>query len=62
MGPIKVRYLAKNQHASKEKNIKFLRWMSVHQKLGIILENKVVQTFSLEKTFLPKKLSLNWYS
>ena len=25
--------------------------MSVHQKLGIILENKVIQKFSLEKMF-----------
>ena len=55
MGPIKVRYLAKNQHTSKEKNIEFLRWMSVHQKLGIILENKVVQTLGLEKNAFTKK-------
>ena len=31
--------------------------MSVHQKLGIILENKVVQKLSLEKNVFNKKLS-----
>ena len=31
--------------------------MSVHQKLGIILENKVVQKLSLEKNVFGKK----WY-
>jgi hypothetical protein len=42
--------LAKNQHTAKEKTFKrFLRGMSVHQKLGIILESKVVQKLSLEK-------------
>ena len=31
--------------------------MSVHQKLGIILENKVVQKVSLEKNIFNKKWS-----
>ena len=31
--------------------------MSVHQKLGIILESKVVQKLSLEKTYFTKKWS-----
>ena len=31
--------------------------MSVHQKLGIILESKVVQKLSLEKNVFTKKLS-----
>ena len=31
--------------------------MSVHQKLGIILENKVVQKLSLEKNIFNKKWS-----
>ena len=31
--------------------------MSVHQKLGIILENKVVQKLSLEKNVFNKKWS-----
>ena len=31
--------------------------MSVHQKLGIILENKVVQKLSLEKNVFKKKSS-----
>ena len=30
--------------------------MSVNQKLGIILENKVVQTLSLEKNVFTKKI------
>ena len=34
-----------------------LRGMSVHQKLGIILENKVVQKLSLEKNVFNKKWS-----
>ena len=36
---------------------KFLRGMSVHQRLGIILENKVVQKLSLEKNVFIKKWS-----
>ena len=31
--------------------------MSVHQKLGMILENKVVQKLNLEKNDFAKKLS-----
>ena len=50
-GSLKVRFLAKNQHAPKELG------MSVHQKLGIILENKVVQKLSLEKNVFNKKWS-----
>jgi hypothetical protein len=43
--------------------LKFLRGMSVHQKLGILLENKVVQKLSLEKKKnLPKNGLPNWYS
>ena len=33
---------------------KFLQGMSVRQKLGIILESKVVQKLDIEKIFLPK--------
>ena len=36
---------------------KFLQGTSVHQKLGIILENKVVQKLSLEKNVFNKKWS-----
>ena len=36
---------------------KSLRGMSVHQILGIILENKVVQKLSLEKNVFNKKWS-----
>ena len=36
---------------------------SVHQKLGIIVESKVVQKLSLENNvFLSKNGLLNWYS
>ena len=51
--------MAKNQHATKEKSLKkFLRVMIVNQKLGVILESKVVQKLSLEK----KKILLNMVS
>ena len=35
---------------------KFLWGMSVHQKLGITLESKVVQKFSLEKKYYEQKM------
>ena len=55
--------MAKNQHIPKRKKIeKFLRGMSVHQKLGIILVSKVVQKLSLEKNVVTKNGLLNWYS
>ena len=38
---------------------KFLQGISVHQKLDIILENKVVQTLSLEKNVCNKNWSPN---
>ena len=47
----------KNQHATKEKILKnsstekFLRVMTVCQKLGVILESKVVQKLTLEKKY-----------
>ena len=42
--------MAKNQHATKVNSLKkFLRVMTVYQKLGVILESKVVQRLSLEK-------------
>ena len=50
--------MAKNQHRNNEKTLeKILQGMSVHQKLGIILENKVVQKLSLEKNVFTKKWS-----
>ena len=36
--------------------------MSVLQKLGVILESKVVQKLSLEKNFLENSGLLDWYS
>ena len=41
--------MAKNQHATMEKSLKFLQVMTVCEKLGVILESKVVQKLSLEK-------------
>ena len=47
--------MAKNQHATKEKIFKnILRVMTVCQKLGVILESKVVQKLSLEKKVFNK--------
>ena len=48
--------MAKNQHTFKEKV------MAVCQKLGVILESKVVQKLSLEKKFLINNGLLDWYS
>ena len=46
------------EHTSKgEKKLKFLLGMSVHQKWGIILENKLVQKLSPEKNGFTKKWS-----
>ena len=36
---------------------KILRWLTVRQKLGMILENKVVQKLKLEKNIFYKKWS-----
>ena len=45
----------KNHHATKEKIFKkFLRVLTVCQKLGVILESKVVQKLSLEKKVFDK--------
>ena len=49
--------MAKNQHNTKDFFFKFLRGMSVRQKLGVILESKVVQKLSLEKKDFTKKRS-----
>ena len=50
MGPKKQDYGRK----SKEIKRKIHRWMSVRQ-MGIILENKVVQTLKLENNVFAKK-------
>ena len=57
-GSKKVSFLAKNRHPIKDffLNSGDELWM-VHQKLGIILENKVVQKLSLEKNVFTKKWS-----
>ena len=55
--------MAKNQHATKEKSLKkFLRVMILCQKLGVILESKVVQKLSLEKKVFVNNGLLDWYS
>ena len=48
--------MAKTQHTPKKKFKKFLRGMSVHQKLGMILENKMDQ-LNLEKNVFTEKWS-----
>ena len=54
-GSLKASFLAKNQHGTKEKSLKkILRVMTVCQKLGVILESKVVQKLSLEKKVFNK--------
>jgi len=51
--------LAKNQHTTKENfSKKFLRGMSVRQKLGVILESKVVQK-DFTKKWSPKLILLD---
>ena len=61
--------MAKNQQGTQStchqgKSFKkFLQGMSVRQKLGVILESKVVQKLSYEKkTVFTKNCLLNWYS
>jgi hypothetical protein len=49
--------LAKNQHAPKEIFLKTPTRNINHQKLGKILESKVVQNLSLEKNVFTKKWS-----
>ena len=46
--------MAKNHYTPKEIFLKFLWGMSVHQKLGVILESGVVQKLSLEKNVFNK--------
>ena len=54
--------MAKNQHATKEKSLKksYVWVMTVCQKLGVILQSKVVQKLSLEKNAFDKKCSPVW--
>ena len=44
-------------HTPRENSLNFLRGVSVYQKLGIILEKKVVQKLNLEKNVFTKKWS-----
>ena len=56
-GSLKVKFFGHESTYSLGKHFKiFLRGISVHQKLGIFLENKVVQKLSLEKNVFPEKM------
>ena len=58
-GSSTVTFLAKNQHTTKEQILKtsYVRGMSVRQKLGLILESKVVQKMSLDKKVYKKMVT-----
>ena len=45
-----------------QKSIFSIQWMTVCQKLGIIIENKVPQKWSYQKMILPKNVFENYYS
>ena len=57
VGPKKLYFWPRINILLRNFFFKFLRGMSVHQKLGIILENKVVQRLSQEKNVFNKKWS-----
>ena len=50
-------WVLKSKIFVQEKKKKILRGMTVHQKLGLILESKVVQKLNLEKNVFTKKWS-----
>ena len=55
---LKINIFGQESTYHQGKNLKkFLHGMSVHQKLGAILESKVVQKLSLEKNVFTKKWS-----
>ena len=54
-----VRFLAKNQYTQRDHCILRIQKALVHQKLGIILENKVVQKLKLKKMFFTTNDLLN---
>ena len=47
----------KSTYSIRKKNEKFRQWMSVHQKLGLFLENKEVQKLKLQKIVFNTKWS-----
>ena len=57
MGPKKQAFVLKGNHC-----ILRLQGVPVHQKLGMILENKGVQKIKLQKMFYTKNGLLNCYS
>ena len=62
MGPKKQGFCQKS--TAVKWNCRIL-WIDIEwglQKLGLILESKVVQKLSLEKKFITKNGLLNWYS
>ena len=52
VGPKKQYFLAKNQYTQRKRLYFENTGAPVHQKLGMILENKVVQKLKLEKNGL----------
>ena len=59
VGPKKQDFWSKINMLKGNHYILKIRGAPVHQKLGMILENKVVQKLSLEKIYLPKNGPLN---
>jgi hypothetical protein len=58
--PKKKDFWPRTKHTNKDFFLKnFLRGMSVYQKFGTILENKVVQKLTLENLFSTKNGLLN---
>jgi hypothetical protein len=53
---LKLRFLAKSQYTQRNCILR-IRGVPVHQKLGLILENKVVQKLNIEKNVFYKKWS-----
>ena len=57
VGPKKSDFWPRINIQPRKRVLKSLQRMSIHQKLGIILESKVVQKLSLEKNVFTKKWS-----
>ena len=60
VGPKKYFFGQESTYHQKKFFKKILRGMSVRQKLGVILESKVIQKLSLEKKFFLKNGLLNY--
>ena len=62
VGPKKQGFGHKINILKVEETILFCEWALVHEKLGKLLENKLVQKLKSEKMFITKNGLLNWYS